>query len=62
MDERQRALGAIRQVLSAAGEISGETAERMKWVVSLFETNAAVLPPPAVSLPFVANVERAKAS
>lgn len=61
-DERQRALGAIRQVLSAAGEISGEAAERMKWVVSLFETNASVLPPPAVSLPFVANVERAKAS
>ncbi len=63
IEERQNALAAIRHVLSAAGEIDGEVAERLKRVTALFETGAAALPPPnAVNLPFVANVERAKAS
>ncbi len=63
MEERQQALAAIRHVLSAAGEIDGEVAERLKRVTALFETGAAALPPPSpVNLPFVANVERAKAS
>jgi hypothetical protein len=62
-EERQKALAAIRHVLSAAGEIQGEVAERLKRVTALFETGAGALPPPsAVNLPFVANVERAKAS
>jgi hypothetical protein len=62
-EERQRALAAIRQVLSAAGDITGEAAERLKRVTTLFETSTSALPPPsAASLPFVANVERAKAS
>lgn len=62
-DERQKALAVIRQVLGAAGEISGEPAERMKRVATLFETTGSALPPPsAVHLPFVANVERARAS
>ena len=62
-EERQQALAAIRHVLSAAGDIKGEVAERLKRVTALFETSAAALPPPgAVNLPFVANVERAKAS
>jgi len=62
-EERQKALAAIRQVLSAAGDITGEVAERLKKVTALFETSAAALPPPSTAnLPFVANVERAKAS
>jgi pimeloyl-ACP methyl ester carboxylesterase len=62
-EERQQALAAIRRVLSAAGDIKGEVAERLKRVTALFETSAGALPPPsAVNLPFVANVERAKAS
>jgi hypothetical protein len=62
-EERQEALTAVRQVLSATGDITGEVAERLKRVTALFETSAAALPPPsAVNLPFVANVEIAKAS
>jgi len=61
-DERQKALAAIRQVLSASGEISGEAAERLKRVVTLFETSGPALPSPTpANLPF-ATVERAKAS
>ena len=37
--ERRKGLAAIRNVLSAASEISGETAERLKRVVSLFGVN-----------------------
>jgi len=49
-------------VLSASGEISGEAAERLKRVVTLFETSGPALPSPTpVNLPF-ATVERAKAS
>jgi hypothetical protein len=39
--ERRKGLAAIRNVLSAASEISGETAERLKRVVSLFGVNEA---------------------
>jgi intergrase/recombinase len=61
-DERQKALAAIRQVLSASGEISGEAAERLKRVVTLFETSGpALASPTTANLPF-ATVERAKAS
>ena len=41
MAERRKGLAAIRNVLSAASEISGETAERLKKVVSLFGVNEA---------------------
>jgi pimeloyl-ACP methyl ester carboxylesterase len=58
-EERQKALGVIRKVLGASGEISGEAAERLKRVVTLFETSAPVQPPAPANLPFV---ERAKAS
>ena len=37
--ERRKGLAAIRNVLSAAGEISGEAAERLKKVTALFEVN-----------------------
>jgi hypothetical protein len=63
VEERQRALAAIHQVLRAAGDITGEAAERLKRVTALFETSTSALPPSsAVNLPFVGNVERAKAS
>ncbi len=42
-EERQKALAAIRNVLSASGEISGETAERLKRVATLFETKGPAL-------------------
>ena len=41
MTQRRKALAAIRNVLSASGQISGETAERLKKVVSLFGVNEA---------------------
>ena len=50
--ERRKGLAAIRNVLSAGGEISGEAAERLKKVTALFEANDAGFP----------TIERAKAS
>ena len=50
--ERRKGLAAIRNVLSAGGEISGEAAERLKKVTALFETSDAGVP----------EIERAKAS
>ena len=62
-EERQKALAANRQVLSATGDITGEVAERLKRITALFETSATALPPPsAVSLPFVPSAEIAQAS
>jgi pimeloyl-ACP methyl ester carboxylesterase len=61
-EERQKALDMIRHVLSASGDVSGEVAERLKRVVSLFGASAPALPPPGqANNPFSA-VERAKAS
>ena len=60
VDERQKGLAAIRKVLGASGEISGEAAQRMKRVVTLFETTEAPLPGPT-SVPFP-STEKAKAS
>jgi hypothetical protein len=61
--ERRKGLAAIRNVLSAAGEISGETAERLKRVVSLFGVNEAEPSGTgADSVPFVSGPDRAKAS
>jgi hypothetical protein len=60
VDERQKGLTAIRKVLSASGEISGEAAQRMKRIVTLFETSEAPLSGPT-STPF-STTERAKAS
>jgi len=52
MGERRKGLAAIRNVLSAAGEISGEAAERLKKVTALFEASDSGFP----------AMERAKAS
>ena len=61
--ERRKGLAAIRNVLSAAGEISGETAERLKKVVSLFGVDEAEPSGTgADSVPFVPSADRAKAS
>jgi pimeloyl-ACP methyl ester carboxylesterase len=63
MAERRKGLAAIRNVLSASGEISGESAERLKRVVSLFEVNeAGPSGTGAESVPFVPGADRAKAS
>jgi pimeloyl-ACP methyl ester carboxylesterase len=50
--ERRKGLAAIRNVLSASGEIIGEAAERLKRVTALFEANDAG----------VTKIERARAS
>jgi hypothetical protein len=36
-EERQAALAAIRDVIAASGEPTGEAAERMRRIVKLFE-------------------------
>ena len=52
INERRKGLAAIRNVLSAGGPITGETAERLKRVAALFEAGDAGFP----------TIERAKAS
>ena len=41
MAERRKGLAAIRNVMSAGGEITGETEERLKKVAALFEVKEA---------------------
>jgi hypothetical protein len=61
--ERRKGLAAIRNVLSVAGEISGEAAERLKKVAALFEVSeAGPSGTDTDSVPFVRKVDRAKAS
>ena len=63
MAERRKGLAAIRNVLGASGEISGEIAERLKRVVSLFGVDEAESSGGASDrIPFVPGVDRAKAS
>ena len=63
VDERRKGLAAIRNVLSASGEISGDTAERLKRVETLFEANEAGPSTTGTKrVPFTQDVERAKAS
>src|SRR3569833_3955374 len=63
VSERKKGLAAIRSVLGASGEITGETAERLKRVVSLFEVNEAKPSEAgAESVPFASGANRAKAS
>jgi pimeloyl-ACP methyl ester carboxylesterase len=50
--ERRKGLAAIRNVLSAGGEISDDVAERLKRIAALFEANDAGFP----------TIERARAS
>jgi pimeloyl-ACP methyl ester carboxylesterase len=61
--ERRKGLAAIRNVLSAGGEISGEAAERLQRITALFETSEAVSSvTSADKVPFVPGTDRAKAS
>jgi hypothetical protein len=60
--QRRKCLAAIRNVLSASGEISGETAERLKKVSSLFGVNEEPSGASAESVPFASSTDRAKAS
>jgi pimeloyl-ACP methyl ester carboxylesterase len=50
--ERRKGLAAIRNVLSASGEITGEAVERLRRITALFESGDAGIP----------AIERAKAS
>jgi len=62
-DERRKGLAAIRQVLSASGEIAGDAVERLARIARLFGVDEA---PPAgakvAELPPARKAERAKAS
>ena len=61
--ERRKGLAAIRNVLSSAGEISGEAAERLKKITQLFEADeAGPSETGAERVPFVPKKDRAKAS
>jgi hypothetical protein len=61
--ERRKGLAAIRNVLSASGEISGETAERLRKVASLFGVDdAEPSEAGAESVRFASGADRAKAS
>jgi len=61
--ERRKGLAAIRNVLSAGGEISGEAAERLRRITALFETSeVAPSGAGADKVPFVPGTDRAKAS
>jgi pimeloyl-ACP methyl ester carboxylesterase len=63
VDERRKGLAAIRNVLSASGEISGDTAERLKRVETLFEANETGPSTAGTKrVPITQDVERAKAS
>ena len=61
-DDRQKALGIIRRVANAGGEVTGEAAERLRKVAEIFEGSGPAFPSrePA-GTPFAA-VNRAKAS
>lgn len=59
MGERRKGLAAIRNVISAGREITGETEERLKKVAALFEDKEAGPPETGADrVPF----DRAKAS
>jgi pimeloyl-ACP methyl ester carboxylesterase len=63
ISERRKGLAAIRNVLSAAGEISGEAAERLKRIAVLFETDeAGPTGTSADKVAFVPSTKRAEAS
>jgi hypothetical protein len=62
-EARRKAFGTLREVLSAAGEIRGEVADRLRQVAGLFGVDAArVKDTKVVSLRSVAKIEGAKAS
>jgi Protein of unknown function (DUF3141) len=58
-ETRQKALGLVKQVLAARGEVSGEVAERLHRIARLFEIDAdrKVIPPPSPVLPLSTRLE-----
>jgi hypothetical protein len=61
--ERRKGLAAIRNILSSGGEITGEAAERLKKVTTLFGIDEAEPSRTAAErVPFVPSTEKAKAS
>ncbi|MDR3465894.1 MAG: DUF3141 domain-containing protein [Xanthobacteraceae bacterium] len=64
LEPRRKAIAAIREVLSAASGISGETADRFARVERLFNVDQAVSPTPGgeKTIALVRPDERAKAS
>ena len=47
LDARRKAMGAIRTVLGARGEITGEVETRLHHIAKLFDVDAKPLAPPA---------------
>ncbi len=60
LDQRREGLAAIRSILGAAGEVSGEVAVRLRRVAELFGLPEPVAPPSVI--PFTTPAERALAS
>ena len=58
VEARRKAFAAIRKVLSARAEISGEVATRLQRIAQLFDVDARALPVPGA----IRTAERAKAS
>ncbi len=61
-DERRKGLAAIRQVLSASGEVSGEEVERLTRIARLFGVDEAAAGDKVAALPVAKKVTQAKAS
>jgi len=63
IDQRRKGLAAIRNVLSASGEITGETADRLRRVAELFGINeSGSTTTDSDSIPFAPAAGKAKAS
>ncbi|MEW6639846.1 MAG: DUF3141 domain-containing protein [Pseudomonadota bacterium] len=63
IDQRRRGIAAIRNVLSASGEVSGETAQRLKRVAELFgigEPDDVSVAAGSISFASAAEIARAK--
>ncbi len=60
-EDRQKGLAAIRDVLSASAEISGDVAKRLERVEELFAVSAPALAPPAHDDISLTPLEKSKA-
>jgi hypothetical protein len=61
-DLRRRAFSAIKSVLSASGEITGEAAVRLARIAQMFEPDAGRALRKVIAPPTVSSIEITKAS
>jgi len=62
LEARRKGLAAVREVLSAAGELTGEAARRMERIADLFGEAQPGIVPTVPELPRTKKGERTKAS